>query len=223
MNTALQRLKGTLVVSSQAMDPRSPLARPDILAMMAEAAGLGGAGGYRVDGPDVVRELRARTTLPIIGIAKDRRTGFDVYITTTVADVEALCDAGADIIAAQATTGTRPGESFAEIAAAAHARGAAVMADISTLEEARAAAEQGADVIATTMVGYTPSTQGMTRPPLGFVRELLAALDVPVIVEGGVWTPEDVAASFAAGAYAVVSGSAVTAPDLITKRLVAAI
>lgn len=219
MNAALQNLKGKLVVSSQAMDPRSPLARPDILAMMAQAAGLGGAGGYRVDGADVVRELRVRTDLPIIGIAKDRRTGFDIYITTTVADVQALCDAGAEIIAAQATTGTRPGETFAELAAAAHDRGAAVMADISTLEEARAAVADGADVIATTMVGYTPPTKGMARPPLGFVRELVANLDVPVIVEGGVWTPQDVAASFAAGAYAVVSGSAVTAPDLITRHL----
>ncbi|AKR55909.1 N-acetylmannosamine-6-phosphate 2-epimerase [Devosia sp. H5989] len=223
MIPALERLKGKLIVSSQAMNPRSPLARPDILAMMAEAAGLGGAGGYRVDGPEVVRELRARTALPIIGIAKDRRTGFDVYITTTVADVEALCDAGADIVACQATTGSRPGESFGELAAAAHARGAAVMADISTLEEATIAAEQGADVIATTMVGYTPATQGAVRPPFDFVGRLVAALKVPVIVEGGIWTPEHVAQSFATGAFAVVSGSAVTAPDLITSHLLSAL
>ncbi|MBI4048133.1 MAG: putative N-acetylmannosamine-6-phosphate 2-epimerase [Devosia nanyangense] len=219
MNAALERLKGKLVVSSQVMDPRSPLGRPDILAMMAEAAGLGGAGGYRVDGVDVVRELRARTSLPIIGIAKDRRTGFDVYITTTVADVNALCDVGADIVAAQATSGTRPGESFAELTAAAHARGAAMMADISTFEEAITAAEQGADVIATTMVGYTPQSTGAARPAFDLVRELVGRLDMPVIVEGGVWTPEHVAASFAAGAFAVVSGSAITAPDLITKHL----
>ena len=37
------------------------------------------------------------------------------------------------------------------------------------------------------------------------------------------WTPEHVAASFQRDAFAVVCGSAITAPDIITERLVAAI
>ncbi|MBN9308066.1 putative N-acetylmannosamine-6-phosphate 2-epimerase [Devosia sp.] len=223
MSPILDRLKRQLVVSSQAMNPRSPLRRPEILALLAEAAELGGAGGFRVDGTDVVRLLRGRTELPIIGIAKDRREGFDNYITTSIADAEALSDAGADIVAIQATTGTRPGESFAQIAAAAHRRGRLVMADIATFDEAQRAVTEGADIVATTMVGHTAQTEGAARPPLDLVRRLLAELDVPVIVEGGIWTPEHVAASFAAGAHAVVCGSAITAPDIITSRLVAAI
>jgi N-acylglucosamine-6-phosphate 2-epimerase len=73
------------------------------------------------------------------------------------------------------------------------------------------------------MVGHTAETDGAARPPLDLVRRLVAELEVPVIVEGGIWTPEHVAGSFAAGAYAVVCGSAITAPDIITERLVAAI
>jgi len=219
----LARLERKLVVSSQAMDQRSPLRRPDVLALMAQAAELGGAGGFRVNGADVVVALRPATELPIIGIVKDTREGFDNYITTSPEDIEALCKAGADIIAIQATEGTRPGPGFAELAKLAHDRGAAVMADIAGLSEAETAIAAGADAVATTMFGYTPSTSGGARPPISLVRRLVAHCLVPVVVEGGVWTPEHVVASFAAGAYAVVSGSAVTAPDLITRRLVTAI
>ena len=219
---AIARLAGHLVVSSQAMDARSPLGTPALLALLAEAAALGGAGGFRLDGADVVACLRPRTPLPIIGIVKDRREGFDNYITTSQADIAALVAAGADVVAIQATGGTRPGPSFAELAAAAHALGVPVMADISTLEEARAAIASGADIVATTMVGHTSATRGASRPPFALVDALLP-LGVPVVVEGGVWTPEHVATSFAHGAFAVVCGSAITAPDLITRRLVEAI
>lgn len=222
-NPLIARLDRRLIVSSQAMNPNSPLKRPDILALMAEAAELGGAGGFRVDGADVVTLLRPRTALPIIGIAKDNRGGFDNYITTTAADVEALVAAGADIIAIQATEGTRPAESFAELAAAAHRAKKLVMADIATAGEAKTAVEQGADLVATTMVGHTTQTIGQLRPPLQLVAQLIEWLEVPVIVEGGIWTPEHVSASFAAGAFAIVCGSAITAPDIITRRLVSAI
>lgn len=225
MTTALlSRLEGQLIVSSQAMNPLSPLRnRPDVLALLAEAAELGGAGGFRLNGADVVGLLRPRTSLPIIGIIKDTREGFDNYITTSSADAEELCAAGADVVAIQATTGTRPGESFAEIAATTHRLGKLVMADIATLAEARQATAEGADLIATTMVGHTRETEGQARPPFDLVSAIAATFDVPVIVEGGIWTPEHVAASFAHGAFAVVCGSAITAPDIITERLVAAI
>lgn len=225
MTTALlKHLEHQLIVSSQAMNPLSPLShRPDVLALLAEAAELGGAGGFRLNGTEVVGLLRPRTKLPIIGIVKDTREGFDNYITTSSIDAEALCAAGADIVAIQATTGTRPGESFAEIAAATHRLGRLVMADIATLEEARQAAAEGADLIATTMVGHTIQTEGKARPPLDLISEIVTTLAVPLIVEGGIWTPEHVTASFARGAFAVVCGSAITAPDIITQRLVAAI
>ncbi|HZY49509.1 MAG TPA: putative N-acetylmannosamine-6-phosphate 2-epimerase [Devosia sp.] len=216
----LTQLHGKLIVSSQAMNPKSPLRRPEILSLMAQAAELGGAGGFRVDGAAVVAHLRPNTKLPIIGIVKDGRGGFANYITTSSADVEALRAAGADIIAIQATAGSRPGESFAELAATAHRLGAAVMADVATLSEAEDAVRDGADMIATTMVGHTAATVGATRPPLDLLGQLLERLRVPVVIEGGVWTPEHVRDCFAAGAFAVVCGSAVTAPDIITRRLI---
>jgi N-acylglucosamine-6-phosphate 2-epimerase len=218
----VERLRGQLVVSSQAMDPRSPLRSPETLALLAQAAALGGAGGFRVDGADVVSRLKAVSPLPVIGIVKDDRGGFDNYITTSARDVAELLDAGADVVAIQSTTGTRPGPDFAALAAAVHARGALVMADIATAVEARAAVKNGADLVATTMVGHTDETRDIARPPLALVGAL-RDLGVPVVVEGGIWTPEHVRESFQAGAHAVVCGSAITAPDIITRRLVAAI
>lgn len=223
MDATISRLHRQIIVSAQAMNPASPLKRPDILALLAQAAELGGAGGFRVDGADVVRALRPLTDKPIIGIVKDRRDGFDNYITTTTADIVALHAAGADIIAIQATDGTRPGPDFAELVAYARHLDLPVMADISSADEARRAVAGGAALIATTMVGHTPGSQGVSRPPFALVQSLSHELDCPVVVEGGVWSPEHVAESFAAGAYCVVSGAAVTAPDLITRRLVDAI
>ena len=171
MSEVIVRLKGQLIVSSQAMDPLSPLRAPETLALMAEAAALGGAGGFRVDGPAVVRLLRARSPLPIIGIAKATTEGFDNYITTTLEDVQRLVAAGADIIAIQATSGTRPGPSFAELASAAHNAGALVMADIATSDEARRAVDEGANLIASTMVGHTTAPRGAPCPPVDLLRQ----------------------------------------------------
>lgn len=222
MTDVIARLARKLIVSSQAMNPLSPLRAPETLSLLAQAAALGGAGGFRVDGAAVARLLKAASPLPVIGIVKDERKGFDNYITTSLDDVASLLDAGVEIVAIQATEGTRPGPSFAALARAVHARGGVVMADIATRAEAVLAVAQGADIVATTMVGHTRQTQGAHRPPLDLVAELLD-LKVPVFVEGGVWTPEHVRESFDAGAHAVVCGSAITAPDIITSRLVAAI
>jgi N-acylglucosamine-6-phosphate 2-epimerase len=217
---ALERIRGGVVVSSQAMDPRSPLSPPHILSLLAQAAELGGAAGFRVESRAVVEELRPRTRLPIIGIRKHRVADTDTYITPSAADAVELIASGADIVAAQATSGSRPFESFAEIANAVHAAGRLVMADIATAEEANEAAAAGADLIATTMVGYTRESKDAVRPPLALVERLTKDLSVPVVVEGGIWTADDVTAAFAVGAWCVVVGSAVTAPDLITRRLV---
>lgn len=220
MTFDFEQLRGGVIVSSQAMDPRSPLRAPEHLVAMAVAAELGGAAGFRVEGAAVVAGLRARTARPIIGIRKVRLPGTEVYITPTVGDVHPLIDAGAEVVAADATA--RRGASaagFSEIVAACHQRGVAVLADVATATEARGAVAAGADAVATTMAGLR---NGVARPAVGLAAELVPDLGVPVIVEGGVWSPDEVTAALSAGAWAVVVGSAVTAPDLITARFVRA-
>jgi N-acylglucosamine-6-phosphate 2-epimerase len=97
------------------------------------------------------------------------------------------------------------------------------MADCATAAQALAAVGQGADVVATTLAGYTAETAHVVPPDLGMLRELRGAVDAPVAVEGGLWSPEHVAAAFAGGAAFVVVGSAVTDPERITRRLTDAV
>jgi N-acylglucosamine-6-phosphate 2-epimerase len=132
--------------------------------------------------------------------------------------------AGANVVALDGTQRLRPhGETLAQIVSALHEIGVPVMADISTRSEAEAASEAGADMVGTTLAGYTPGTWYMDKfgPAFGLLEEI-RKLPVPVIVEGRIWTTHHVASCFEGGAYAVIIGSAITVPELITRRLVAA-
>jgi N-acylglucosamine-6-phosphate 2-epimerase len=191
---------------------------------MALSAERGGAVGLRIDSPANVSAVREATGLPLLGIYKQRRPGSEVYITPTFESARLVVEAGADIVALDGTPRRRPGdETFAEIVQRLHDEcGVLVMADVSTVEEAVSAADAGADLVATTLAGYTPYSVGGSGLNIALARRMVETVDVPVVVEGGLWTVDDVRASFDAGAFAVVVGSAVTAPELITRRLSAA-
>jgi N-acylglucosamine-6-phosphate 2-epimerase len=218
----LNAIRHGVIVSCQA-DAGSPLDAPEHIAAIAVSAERGGAVGLRIDNPVNVCAVRAATTVPLIGIYKQHVPGSDVYITPTFEAARSVVEAGADIVALDGTPRMRPeGQTLAGIVRRVHDElGVAVMADVSTVEEAVAAARAGADLVATTLAGYTPYSDGV-RDNAALAARIVAAVQVPVIVEGGLWTVDDVRAGFAAGAFAVVVGSAVTAPELITRRLSAA-
>lgn len=211
-----------LIVSVQAEDG-SPLDDPAVLASMARAAERGGAVALRAQGVANVRAIRARCSLPIIGLVKRRTPESDVYITPSFADARAVAAAGAHIVALDATARLRPGgESLPEIVAAIHGElGLPVMADCATFEEAMAAQEVGADLLATTLCGYTAETRGTTLPALDLVERLARAALRPVICEGGVGHPAEAAAALARGAYACVVGTAITNVDALTRAFAA--
>lgn len=211
-------LEGRLIVSCQA-PPGDPMRHTDTLVRMTLAAQAGGAAAVRVNHPDVVAATVAAVALPVIGLWKDGDSG--VFITPTVRHAVALVDAGATVVAADATARPRPdGSTFAELVEAVHAAGALVMADVSTFDEGRTAAEQGADFVGTTLSGYVPGSPVQTAPDLALVADLAAALTVPVIAEGRIATPEQAAQALAAGASSVVVGTAITAPTALTKAFV---
>jgi N-acylglucosamine-6-phosphate 2-epimerase len=213
-----------VVVSCQAA-PGSPLDDPATIGSLAQSAALGGAGGFRVDGAANVAAVRAVSDLPIIGIRKVRGPGHEVWITPTLEDGMRVVEAGATIVALDATDRPRPGgETVESIVAALHEIGIAVMADIATPSEAEAAVVAGADLVATTLAGYTASTRDLdgSEPAFGLLRQI-RDLPVPVVVEGRIWTIEHVERAFDGGAFAVVIGSAITAPNLITQRFTDAV
>ena len=94
-----------------------------------------------------------------------------------------------------------------------------LMADCSTIEEAFFADELGFDFIGTTMVGYTPQSRGMKIEANDFeiLRTILKKVKHPVIAEGNVNSPEKAKRVIELGSYAVVVGSSITRPQLITK------
>lgn len=219
----LARLRGRLIVSCQA-PPDSPLRHPPMIAALAQCAERGGAGGVRIDGPDDVTAVRRAITVPIIGLYKIPPSS-PLYITPTFELARDIARAGADIVAVQATRerdGT--GTPLADLVGRIHAEcGIPVMADVSTRDEGLAAAAAGADLVATTMAGYTPHSRHMPGPDLDLVSDLVTRCPVPVVAEGRITTPEQAAAALRAGAWAVVVGRAITMPDAITARFVRAL
>jgi N-acylglucosamine-6-phosphate 2-epimerase len=224
---ALERVRRGLVVSVQA-PAESPLAAPEHLAAIARAAELGGAVGIRTEGVAAIAAIREAVAVPVIGLVKRRVSGSEVYITPELEDALAVAEAGADLVAVDATERARPdGRRGAEFVAALAAElTGRIVADVDRLSAGVAAAEAGAAAVATTLSGYTsataPAADGPAPPDVALVADLAAELDVPVLAEGRYATPADVRAAFAAGAFAVVVGTAITDPRALTRRLAAA-
>ena len=214
----LESLVGQLVVSCQAR-AGNPLHGPEFMAAMAEAAVLGGAAGIRAEGAEDIAAIRARVAVPILGIRKVELAGGTIFITPDRPSVDAVMDAGAWLVALDGTPRPRPGgETLAQVVAHIHSRGGAALADISTLDDALYSADAGADLIGTTLSGYTPYSPHLDGPDLDLVRTLVARRLVPVFAEGRYWEPGQVAAALAAGARFVVVGTAITNPLEITRR-----
>jgi N-acylglucosamine-6-phosphate 2-epimerase len=219
----VERLRGGLIVSCQS-EEGSPFHSPEMMGRFARAAELGGAVGIRAKEPDI-RAIKQMCSLPILGIDKVYIEGFEVYITPRFEDARRIAAAGADLIALDATPRPRPGgETAADIIRQAKEKlGLPVMADISTLEEAVAAERMGADLVATTLSGYTSYAPRGEGPGWALLEAIVGAVRVPVIAEGGITTPAEARRAIDTGAWAVVVGSAITRPTDITKRFVRAL
>ena len=211
------------IVSCQARDD-NPLAGAHFMRAMALAAIGGGAHAIRAGGAEDVRAIREVTDLPIIGLVKKDAPGFEVYITPDLESVRELSDAGANVIALDATLRDRP-VPLEKLFAKVRACGAQVFADCATLADAVNAARLGADVVSTTMAGYTPETEGRKQdgPDFEVLEAIVGAVSVPVVAEGRFWTPDDMARAFALGASGVVVGTAITNPRDITRRFARAV
>lgn len=223
MSDALEPLRGGLVVSVQAPQG-SPLGAPAHMAALARAAELGGACAIRAEGAADVAAIHAAVRVPIIGLCKRRLSGTDVYLTPTGEDARAVHEAGADLIAVDATARRRPdGRDGAEFVEKLTAElGPRVLADVDDAEAGVAAAEAGAAAVATTLAGYLADGPPPPAPDVELVKRLAAALDVPVLAEGRYTTAEQVRAAFAEGAHAVVIGTAITDAVALTRRFAAA-
>ena len=227
MKTVLDTLKGKLVVSCQALE-NEPLHSPFIMSRMALAARQGGAAAIRANSVVDIEAIKEQVTLPVIGIIKREYPDSEVFITATMKEVDELMTVSPAIIALDATDRARPGgESLATLVTRIRTRYPSVllMADIATVDEAVTAQALGFDCVGTTLYGYTAQTAGHALPEddCQFLKAVLAAVTVPVVAEGNVDTPERAARCLALGAHMVVVGGAITRPQQITGRFMAAI
>lgn len=221
----LAQIKGGLVVSCQAL-AEEPLHSSMIMGRMAYAAMLGGACGIRANTPEDIAQIKREVELPVIGLTKSVSPDSPVYITPTLREVDDLCAVGCEIIAMDATD--RPhtgGLGIEELFEQARKKypDQLFMADIATYEEGVRAQSLGFDLVSTTLSGYTANTQERQLPDYELMRALAKALSIPVIGEGGIWSPEQLKRAMEQGVFACVVGTAITRPREITRHFVEAI
>ncbi len=217
MHPTLDGLRGRLVVSCQAY-PGEPMRHPETMAQVAESAVRGGAAAIRAQGLSDIAQICGRVEVPVIGLWKHGHQG--VFITPTLRHARAVLDAGADVVALDATRRPRPdGRSFAETVAALRDShpDALVMADCGSLDDARAAAAAGVDLVGTTLAGYSGEREPTAGPDLELLAAIRGALpQVFLVAEGRIHTPVQAAAAQQVGADCVVVGTAITHPATIT-------
>lgn len=215
-------LRGRMLVSCQAWED-DPFHGPEHAARFAAAAVEGGAAGIRANGPEDVRAILAAVRVPLIAIQKRAADDERILITPTFEDAAALVRAGADCVALDCTARGQRYGALERLRRIRRELGVPVAADVATAREGSAAAEAGADFILSTMRGYTEDTAHVQAFDAGFIAELVLAVDVPVIAEGRIWTREEARAALAAGAFAIVIGSAITRPREIAGYFARAI
>lgn len=195
------------------------------MAQMALAAWKGGAAGIRANSGADIRAISRVVPLPIIGIVKREYPDSSVYITATLAEAEEAIQAGAHILALDATQRPRPsGQALESFVAQIRRRWQIpLMADVSSVEEGVLAAQLGFDLVSTTLVGYAGNHEPLQyEPDFALIAQMVEAVSgrfgIPVVAEGHVWEPLQARRCLELGAYAVVVGSAITRPRLIAER-----
>lgn len=222
----IEKVRGSLIVSAQA--PAGHVLRDTrTIAFLAKAAEAGGSTAIRCGGYGGLEDIKAvaeAVSIPVIGLTKEGDTG--VYITPTVKSAVAVANSGAAVVAIDATQRPRQdGSTFADQVAAVHEAGALAMADIATAEEAKAAHEAGADIISTTLAGYTEHREKTQGPDLALIREIRKLLgnEVFLIGEGRFHSPQQATEGIAAGADAIIVGTAITDVAFVTAQFAGAV
>jgi N-acylglucosamine-6-phosphate 2-epimerase len=219
----IDRIRGGVIVSCQA-PPESPLAKPEIIAAIAQTAENNGAVGVRIDTPSHIAAVSRATGIPIFGIHKVMTEAFEVYITPTFESACSIAEAGCDVIAIDATLRPRPGgEQLKRIHELIKSQlRKLTMADVSTIDEGIMAGEEiGFDFVSTTLSGYTAVSNGNSiTPDFALIESLARRISAPIIAEGRLRSPSDVRRAFDCGASAVVVGKAITGIDLLVREFV---
>lgn len=199
----------------------TPIDTPEFIAAQAETVLQAGAVGIRAQGLTNVAAVARTVSVPVIGLIKRYSDSTQIHITPEIDDVLKLEQAGATIVAIDATGRLREnGLSFpAFMEELRRKTDIPILADIDTVEAALAAESLGCDAVATTLSGYT-SAPAPKLPNIELIKKLSNSVKVPIIAEGGFNRSEHLVQAFNAGAWSVCIGTAITNPYLLAKSFV---
>ncbi|MDD6466766.1 MAG: N-acetylmannosamine-6-phosphate 2-epimerase [Erysipelotrichaceae bacterium] len=232
----IDKIKGGIIVSCYAGndypgDINAEMANPIAMAYVANSVVAGGAAAIRTNLANL-KAVREMVSVPVIGIHKvsDENNPGDFRITPTMKEVDELVKNGADGIAIDGTK--RPRYDDLTLEEFIHQIKAKypdllLIADISTVEEGIAAYQYGADMVGTTLSGYTPYSKNpivfgtipTPEPDYDIIRELKKHGIENIIAEGRYHSGEQLMKGFEAGATAIVVGTSITSPKKIVQTL----
>ena len=224
MNKAeiLEKIKNKLIISSQAAKSEPLYDKKAMFALIDTVVMLGNIDSLRLAGDRDVKyaKKKYKDNIAVIGITKPDKIPDNykelVYITPTVDDAKKIIKAGADIIAFDSTVRNKKAKEIADII---HKSNKLAMGDIGNFEDAEYAVSAGCDIISTTLSGYTKETENLPdTPDFELLKKCVCTFDIPIIMEGKIWSEEEVRQAFALGAHSVVIGSAVTRPHKIIEK-----
>ena len=226
-NSLLESIRGKMIVSCQAVKGEPLyLENGSIMYLMARAAKMAGSPAIRTSSIEDVKAVKKETGLPVIGLVKIQYPGYESYITPTMKEVDDLVEAESDVVALDCTLRKRgDGKTVNEFIKEIRERHGDIllMADISNYEEGVNAASCGVDIVGTTMSGYTDYTPKTDQPDYELMRRLAKDLDIPVIGEGKIHSPQQAVEALRTGVWSIVVGGAITRPLEIANRFMAAI
>lgn len=232
----IEKLKGGIIISCYAGndypgDINPEMANPTAMAYVANSCVAGGASAIRTNWANL-KAIREMVDVPVIGIHKvaHPEIPYDFRITPTMKEVDMLVKDGADAIAIDGTMRPRYDdltlEEFIHQIKAKYPN-LIVIADISTVEEGIKAYSYGADMVGTTLSGYTPYSKNpivfgtipTPEPDYDIIRELKANGVEHIVAEGRYSKGEHLVKGFEAGATTIVVGTSITSPKKIVQSL----
>lgn len=219
----LKELKGGLIVSCQ-MEKHAPCYSEDMVELLAKAAVWAGACGLRIEGVENVRRMKELFEIPVIGLVKNHREDTEVFMTPSMKEVDALVEAGAEIIAVDGTERMIDGRKASEIIPQIKKKYPEILifADVRDVPDALNSLELGADIVAPTFYRFKKDAKSTDLPDWEMFADMCreCAGKGIVIMEGKIWTPDEAIRALHYGAHAVVVGSSITRPHITARRFV---
>lgn len=208
-----------LIASAQA-DEHAPLDNPESIVRLALSSIKEGVKVLRLQGFDNIHAVREATATPVIGLIKRHFDGFGPYITPTIDTIKELLATPCEAIGIDGTRRKRPdGSTLKEAIALIHASGRLALVDCDVPDSVKYSIECGADIISTTLAGYTQESVKTQGPDLEFLREAIKIGRRPVLGEGRYSQRWQIETALRMGASGVVVGGALNDPLKQTQML----